>query len=117
MRAVLASVAYPRLVDEQPVLNRIEELVAEEHSLWRAESAGALDDAGHERLRDVRQSLDHAYATLRRRRAGQPDEGPADRDVPDPPNELDGPDPEPTHTEHGAHPTDSSGSDPAPNAP
>ena len=104
-------------MDEQSVLNQIEQLVAEEHSLWRAESEGGLDDAGHERLAAVRRGLDHAYETLRRRRAGQPDEGPADRDVPDPPNELDGPDAEPRHTDHGVHEGDSSGSDPAPNAP
>jgi hypothetical protein len=104
-------------VDEQTVLNRIEELVAEEHELWRAESAGTLDESGHERLAAVRRGLDQAYETLRRRRAGQPDDGPRDRDVPEPPNELDGPDPEPPHAEHGVHPSDSSGADPAPNAP
>lgn len=91
------------LMDEESVLERIEELVAEEHRLWRAESDGGLDDAGRERLAEVRRKLDHAYATLRRRRAGQPDEAPADRDVPWPPNELDGPDPEPPHAEHGVH--------------
>jgi len=104
-------------VDEQSVLDQIEELVAEEHTLWRAESDGTLDDDGHQRLADLRGELDHAYATLRRRRAGQPDEGPADRDVPDPPNELDGPDPEPRHTNHGVHENDSSGADPALDAP
>jgi hypothetical protein len=104
-------------VEEQSVLDRIEELVAEEHTLWRAESTGALDDEGHQRLAEVRRALDHAYETLRRRRAGQPDEGPADRDVPDPRNELDGPDPEPRHLDHGVHDRDSSGPDPAPNSP
>jgi hypothetical protein len=74
-------------VDEQPVLDEIEELIAEEHRLWRAESEGTLDEAGHERLADIRRALGHAYATLRRRRAGQPDEGPADRDVPWPSND------------------------------
>jgi Protein of unknown function (DUF2630) len=108
---------YARLVDEQPVLDQIEKLVAEEHALWRAESEGTLDEPGHERLRAVRRDLDHAYETLRRRRASQPDEGPADRDVPDPPNELEGPDPEPRHTDHGVHAQDSSGPDPAPNVP
>ena len=104
-------------MDEQPVLDQIEALVAEEHRLWRAESDRALDDEGHQRLAIVRQALDHAYETLRRRRAGQPDEGPADRDVPDPPNDLDGPDPEPPHSDHGVHVDDSSREDPAPNAP
>ena len=98
-------------------MQQIEELVAEEHRLWRAESDGGLDEAGRERLATVRRGLDHAYETLRRRRAGQPDEGPADRDVPDPPNEIDGPDPEPLHGDHGVHADDSSGADPAPNAP
>jgi hypothetical protein len=104
-------------VSEQSVLDQIEQLVAEEHTLWRAESEGDLDDAGHERLAAVRRGLDHAYETLRRRRAGQPDEGPADRDVPDPPNELPGPDREPPHSDHGVHESNSAGSDPAPNAP
>ena len=104
-------------MDEQAVLDRIEELVAEEHRLWRAESDGSLDEAGHDRLSVVRSRLDHAYETLRRRRAGQPDEGPADRDVPDPPNEFEGPEREPPHADHGVHDADSSGSDPAPNAP
>lgn len=104
-------------MDEASVLNQIEELVAEEHNLWRAESEGRLDEDGHERLRDVRQALNHAYETLRRRRAGQPDDGPSDRDVPDPPNELDGPDPEPRHLNHGVHEADSAGEDPSPNVP
>ncbi len=71
-----------------------------------------MDDHGHQRLAVVRRSLDHAYETLRRRRAGQPDERPADSDVPDPPNELDGPDSEPPHEDHGVHDADSSGEDP-----
>jgi hypothetical protein len=104
-------------VNQQSVLDQIEELVAEEHRLWRAESDNRLDDDGRQRLTEVRRRLDHAYETLRRRRAGQPDAGPADRDVPDPPNELDGPETEPPHSDHGVHEQDSSGSDPAPNAP
>jgi hypothetical protein len=104
-------------MDERSLLNQIEELVAEEHRLWQAEAEGTLDDEGHARLAIVRQGLDHAYETLRRRRAGQPDEGPADGDVPDPPNELDGLEPEPPHTEHGVHDEDSSGEDPSPNLP
>jgi hypothetical protein len=116
-RGAVIRTPYDRDVDEQSVLDEIEGLVAEEHRLWRAESEGSLDEAGHERLATVRRGLDHAYEHLRRRRAGQPDEGPADRDVPDPPNELDGPDREPPHSNHGVHDSDSSGPDPAPNAP
>jgi hypothetical protein len=65
----------------------------------------------------VRRELDHAYETLRRRRAGLEGDGPADRDVPDPPNELAGPDAEPRHEDHGVHDVDSSGEDPSPNVP
>jgi hypothetical protein len=104
-------------MDDQAVLNQIEDLVAEEHRLWQEESGGSLGDDGRQRLAVVRESLDHTYETLRRRRAGQPDDGPADGDVPDPPNELAGPDSEPPHTEHGVHDADSTGTDPAPNAP
>ena len=39
---------------------------------------------------------------MRQRRAGVA-RVPADSDVPDPPNEFDGPDPEPPHLEHGVH--------------
>jgi hypothetical protein len=79
-------------------------------SSWRrstgsggAEAEASLGEAGHERLAAVRRALDHAYQTLRRRRAGQPDQGPADSDVPDPLSELDGPEPEPPNTEHAVH--------------
>jgi Protein of unknown function (DUF2630) len=104
-------------MDEQPVLDRIEALVAEEHELWGAEAAGTLDEAGHERLAVVRADLGKAYAVLRRLRAGQPAEGPLDGEVPDPPNDLDGPEPEPPHEDHGVHEAGAAGGDPAPNAP
>jgi hypothetical protein len=74
------------MADEQPVLNHIEELEAEEHRLWSAESDGTIDEAGRERLKEIRKELDHSWDVLRRRRAGQPDEGPSDADVPDPLN-------------------------------
>ena len=45
--------------DEQ-VENHIEQLVAEEHRLWRAESDGTLDEAGHQRLAALRRELDHS---------------------------------------------------------
>jgi Protein of unknown function (DUF2630) len=108
---------YSRVVDESSVLNRIEKLVAEEHTLWEAEAQGRLDGDGRERLTEVRRALDQAYKALRRRRAGQPGQGLRDRDVPDPPNDLDGPEPEPPHSEHGVHGADSSAEDPSPNVP
>lgn len=112
-----------RPVGEQSITDRIEKLVAEEHRLWRT-GDGAHDGPAHERLEAVRRELDavrrqldRAYTTLRRRRAGQPDVGPADRDVPWPPNDLEGPEPEPPHSDHGVHVEDSAGGDPAPNSP
>jgi hypothetical protein len=49
----------------------------------------------------VRKELDDCYAALRQRRAGG--EALRDSEVPDPPNDLDGPEPEPPHLEHGVH--------------
>ena len=48
---------------------RIEELVAEEHELWRRESEGTADDADRRRLGDVRVTLDQCWDLLRQRRA------------------------------------------------
>jgi hypothetical protein len=104
-------------VEERTVLDRIEELVAEEHRLWDAEASDRLDEPGHERLAAVRHELGEAYASLRRLRAGQPVEPLRDSEVPEPPNDFDGPDPEPRHTSHGVHEQDSAGGDPSPNAP
>ena len=81
-------------MDEQPVLNRIESLVEEEHHLWRASESGGLTDTEHQRLHSVQRELDECWKSLRLRRAGV-DRPLADSEVPDPPNEFDGPDPEP----------------------
>jgi hypothetical protein len=89
-------------MDEQPIIDRIERLVEEEHRLWRASEAGGLTDAEHKRLHSVRKELDGCWGALRLRRAGA-DHLPPDSDVPDPPNEFEGPDPEPPHLEHGVH--------------
>lgn len=90
-------------MDEQPVLDRIERLVEEEHRLWRASEAGGLTDTEHKRLHSVRKELDGCFEALRLRRAGVPDRLPPDSEIPDPPNELDGPEPEPPHLERGVH--------------
>jgi hypothetical protein len=89
-------------MDDQPVLERIESLVEEEHRLWRASEAGGLTDAEHKRLHAVQRELEGCWTALRQRRAGVT-RLPADSEVPDPPNELDGPDPEPPHLERGVH--------------
>jgi hypothetical protein len=88
-------------MDDAPVLARIEQLVDEEHRLWRAsEASEGLSRSEHERLHAVRAELDRCWDLLRRRRAGA-DERLTDLDVPEPPNELEGPDPEPPHLARG----------------
>jgi hypothetical protein len=83
-------------------MDRIEELVAEEHQLWSHADAGGLGPDGHQRLQDIRAELDRYWALLRRRRLN-PDAPEVQEAVPFPPNDLDGPDPEPPHLEHGVH--------------
>jgi hypothetical protein len=104
-------------MNEQPVLDRIERLVEEEHRLWRASEAGGLTDVEHKRLHAVRRELDGCWDALRLRRAGSERLLP-DSEVPDPPNELEGPEAEPPHLEHGVH-DDQPAPDPGvnPNAP
>ncbi|MFL5866826.1 MAG: DUF2630 family protein [Thermoleophilaceae bacterium] len=90
---------------ESPILERIDALVDEEHHLWSESEEGRLDEEGRGRLEAIRGELDRCWGVLRRRRANPDATGkpPSDADVPDPPNELDGPEPEPTHLEHGVH--------------
>jgi hypothetical protein len=104
-------------METQPVVDRIETLVEEEHRLWRASEEGGLTDREHKRLHAVQRELDECYNTLRLRRAGARARL-LDSDIPDPPNEFDGPDPEPPHLEHGVH-EDQPAPDPGinPNAP
>jgi hypothetical protein len=83
-------------------LDHIDALVDEEHRLWKDGEQGGLDASGHARLEAIRGELDRSWDTLRRRRAN-PDAADLRPQVPDPPNELDGPDPEPPHLEHGVH--------------
>lgn len=105
-----AHVHYDGRVDERPILDRIEDIVSEEHRLWSDAEGGRLGEDGHRRLEQIRDELDRCWGLLRRRRANPDAEGeypPA----PDPPNELDGPEPEPPHLEHGVH-TDEPAPDP-----
>ena len=80
----------------------IEELVAEEHRLLSERAESGLAEERHERLEEIQSELDRTWDLLRRREAGN-NETLRDEDVPDPPNELDGPDPEPIHLDHGLH--------------
>jgi len=97
-------------VSEPPILDRIDALVDEEHRLWSASEQGRLDDAGKRRLDAIVGELDQCWQLLRRRRV-DPDAPEQPPRVPDPPNDLDGPEPEPTHLEHGVH-TDEPAPDP-----
>jgi hypothetical protein len=87
---------------EPGIGDRIETLVEEEHRLLDGSSARGLPPDGHARLQEIRAELDDAWDLLRRQRAGQSDRL-SDTAVPDPPNELDGPEPEPLHLDHGVH--------------
>jgi hypothetical protein len=87
---------------EAQLLDRIQALVEEERRLRSApvqERVGLVDD---QRLALIEAELDRCWSLLRRRRI-DPDAPEEQPDVPDPPNELDGPDPEPPHLEHGVH--------------
>ena len=104
-------------MDVSDIRERIEELVAEEQRLLSERGNAGLPEDRHQRLEEVQAELERSWDLLRRREAGMP-EGLRDEDVPDPPNELDGPDPEPIHLDHGLH-ADGPSPDPGvnPNAP
>jgi hypothetical protein len=76
--------------------------VEEEHRLRAQSEHGHLDDEGHRRLEAIQGELDTCWDTLRRRRAN-PDATDLRPKVPDPNNDLEGPEPEPPHLEHGVH--------------
>jgi hypothetical protein len=56
-------------MDDPQIHDSIEQLVAEEHELWKRESAGAATDADRRRLKAVQVSLDQCWDLLRQRRA------------------------------------------------
>jgi Protein of unknown function (DUF2630) len=57
-------------MDDANVHDRIEKLVAEEHTLWqRGAEEGGLSPDEHARLEMVRVSLDQCWDLLRQRRA------------------------------------------------
>jgi len=87
-------------MDESPALGRIEQLVEEEERLWQAAGHGEISAEDHRRLEGIRSELDRCWDALRRRRAGAPDAGYGE--VPDPPNELEGVEPEPPHLQRGS---------------
>lgn len=89
-------------MDESPILGRIDDLVDEEHRLWSESEQGRLGEDSHRRLEAIRGELDRCWDLLRRRRAN-PDAPEGLPPAPYPPNDLEGPEPEPPHLEHGVH--------------
>ena len=87
-------------MNEAQVREHIEALVSEEHELLNQGEGAGPDPDRHARLEAVQAELDSCWDLLRRREAGQ-SERLTDAEVPDPPNELEGPDPEPRHEQHG----------------
>ena len=85
---------------ERGIADRIEALVEEEQRLLDHEPGEGLRPEQRARLHEIRIELDDYWDLLRRRRAGH-SERLSDAVVPEPPNELEGPEPEPLHLEHG----------------
>jgi uncharacterized protein DUF2630 len=56
-------------MDDLQIHGTIEQLVAEEHELWKRESAGNATDADRQRLQQLKVSLDQSWDLLRQRRA------------------------------------------------
>ena len=56
-------------MDDAEIVNRIDQLVAEEHHLEREHSASGLSDGDRARLRDIEVQLDQCWDLLRQRRA------------------------------------------------
>lgn len=56
-------------MDDPQIHGSIDRMVAEEHELWRRESAGEATDADRQRLESLRVSLDQCWDLLRQRRA------------------------------------------------
>jgi Protein of unknown function (DUF2630) len=56
-------------MDDRQVLDRIGDLVSEEHALERQATGDGLDDTQQARLREVEVALDQCWDLLRQRRA------------------------------------------------
>ncbi|MER7891169.1 DUF2630 family protein [Micromonospora sp. NPDC048909] len=67
-------------MDDKTILNRISELVDEEHRLRSAAQAHeqGTDDEARDRLRALEESLDQCWDLLRRRRAARSTHGDPD---------------------------------------
>jgi hypothetical protein len=56
-------------MEDQEIIDRINELAAEEHGLWQKEGKGEIDAVEHDRLRKLEVTLDQCWDLLHQRRA------------------------------------------------
>ena len=56
-------------MDDTTIHERIEQLVDEEHELWRRRDRGRHDDETRQRLRELQVALDQMWDLLRQRKA------------------------------------------------
>jgi hypothetical protein len=56
-------------MEDQPVIERINEIAHEEHQLWEREGRGEITEAERERLRELAVTLDQCWDLLHQRRA------------------------------------------------
>jgi hypothetical protein len=56
-------------MDDSTIHEQIEQLVAEEHELWRREGEGGAGEGDRQRLDALKVSLDRCWDLLRQRRA------------------------------------------------
>ena len=78
-------------MEDRAPLDRINELMAEEHALLERAPSGGLTDADHARLQELEVQLDQCWDLLRQRRARRstPDRIPSDATV-RPPDVVEG---------------------------
>ena len=69
-------------MNDEQIHGRIEQLVAEEHELWKREEGGEAQDEDRRRLEQLKVTLDQCWDLLRQRRARREfDQDPGDAAV------------------------------------
>jgi hypothetical protein len=56
-------------MDDRQVIDRINELAHEEHSLWEQESQGEASERDRQRMKELEETLDQCWDLLHQRRA------------------------------------------------
>ena len=75
-------------MDDREIHGTIEQLVEEEHELWRRESDGTATDDDRHRLEALKVALDQCWDLLRQRRALRESGLDADAATPRPPEVI-----------------------------